>query len=51
MRYARGLVLSEAMKQHPNIFPTILVSMVAAGEVSGNLDTIMDRMANISKRK
>ena len=41
----KGLVLSEAMKQHPNIFPTILVSMVAAGEVSGNLDTIMDRMA------
>ncbi len=41
----KGLVLSEAMKKHKNIFPTILTSMVEAGEISGNLDTIMERMA------
>lgn len=41
----KGLILSEAMKNHPKIFPTILISMVGAGEVSGNLDAIMERMA------
>lgn len=41
----KGLTLSESMKKHVDVFPTILVSMVEAGEVSGNLDTIMLRMA------
>jgi type IV pilus assembly protein PilC len=41
----KGLTFSESMKQHKEIFPTILVSMVEAGEVSGNLDTVMLRMA------
>ncbi len=41
----KGLTLSEAMTKHPRIFPTILVSMVEAGEVSGNLDGILERMA------
>ena len=41
----KGLTLSEAMAKHPRVFPTILVSMVEAGEVSGNLDGIMERMA------
>lgn len=41
----KGFTLSEAMKKHHKIFPTILISMIEAGEVSGNLDTIMERMA------
>lgn len=41
----KGLTLSEAMKKHQLIFPTILVNMIEAGEVSGNLDSIMERMA------
>ena len=41
----KGSTLSESMKMHKDIFPTILISMVEAGEVSGNLDTIMLRMA------
>lgn len=41
----KGLTLSEAMKNHTKIFPSILISMVEAGEVSGNLDSIMERMA------
>jgi type IV pilus assembly protein PilC len=41
----KGSTLSEAMGKHKNIFPTILISMIEAGEVSGNLDTIMERMA------
>jgi type IV pilus assembly protein PilC len=41
----KGKTLSQAMKEHTSVFPTILVSMVEAGEVSGNLDTVMLRMA------
>lgn len=41
----KGLTLSEAMKCIPSIFPPILIHMVEAGEASGSLDTIMERMA------
>ena len=41
----KGMALSEAMKNMPKVFPPILINMVEAGEASGNLDTIMDRMA------
>ncbi len=41
----KGFTLSEAMKKHDNIFPSILISMVEAGEVSGSLDIILERMA------
>lgn len=41
----KGMTLSEALKENPKVFPSILISMVEAGEVSGSLDTIMDRMS------
>lgn len=41
----KGFSLSEGMKKHKKIFPLLLINMVEAGEVSGNLDTIMERMA------
>ncbi len=41
----KGSTLSQSMKLHIDVFPAILISMVEAGEVSGNLDTIMLRMA------
>jgi len=41
----KGTNLSEAFKNHRDVFPEIFIHMVEAGEVSGTLDTIMDRMA------
>ncbi|MEA4849364.1 MAG: type II secretion system F family protein [Clostridiaceae bacterium] len=41
----KGMTLSEALKENPRAFPSILINMVEAGEVSGSLDTIMERMA------
>ena len=41
----KGGVLSDAMKKHRDVFPDLLVSLVASGEASGNLDSIMLRMA------
>jgi type IV pilus assembly protein PilC len=39
------MTLSEAMKNNSKIYPPILINMVEAGEASGSLDTIMERMA------
>jgi type IV pilus assembly protein PilC len=41
----KGEILSESMKKHTEIFPELLVSLIASGEASGNLDLIMLRMA------
>lgn len=42
---AKGGVLSDAMKKYKDTFPDLLISLVASGEASGNLDAIMLRMA------
>ena len=41
----KGRSLSESMGDRPDIFPELLINMVAAGELSGTLDIIMSRMA------
>lgn len=41
----KGETMSNAMAQYPKVFPSIMVSMVAAGEASGKLDVAFDRMA------
>lgn len=41
----KGMTLSESLRNYKDVFPELLINMVEAGEVSGNLDTIMDRMA------
>jgi type IV pilus assembly protein PilC len=40
-----GMTLAAAMKEHPNCFSDIFVSMVQAGEQGGMLDTILARLA------
>lgn len=41
----KGIPLSNSMKQQGDIFPEILINMVEAGEVSGQLDLVFARMA------
>jgi type IV pilus assembly protein PilC len=41
-----GSELSESMSRFPRIFPEIYVNMVKAGEASGQLDVILDRLAD-----
>lgn len=42
----RGDSLTTAMAAHPDIFPSLMINMIAAGEASGNLDVAMERVAS-----
>lgn len=41
----KGTALSEGMQAHSEVFPPMLISMIAAGEMSGTLDDVCLRMA------
>lgn len=41
----KGETLANAMSEHPTIFPTIMINMVAAGEASGSLEVSLERVA------
>jgi type IV pilus assembly protein PilC len=45
-----GLDLASALKKHPNVFPALYSSLVKAGEQAGNLDVILNEMANNLER-
>lgn len=42
-----GSTLSNAMSQHPDQFPLLMVSMIRAGETGGFLDDALDRIAKM----
>jgi type IV pilus assembly protein PilC len=46
-----GLALSQAMARHPAIFNDLFVSMVRAGEIGGNLDEVLNRVADALERQ
>lgn len=41
----RGISLSQAIQDHPKIFPPLFISMVRAGEESGDLEGTLERLA------
>src|SRR5262249_30138017 len=40
-----GSILSKALSRHPKVFSRLYVSMIEAGEASGTLDRVLDRVA------
>jgi len=44
-----GSTLAEALGQHPKVFSELYVNMVHAGEVSGSLDAVMERLADFTE--
>ena len=40
-----GSTFADALKKHPNAFDTLYINLVAAGEIGGILDTILNRLA------
>ncbi len=41
----KGESLSDALENHPKVFPTLMITTIAAGEASGSLDIAFERMA------
>jgi type IV pilus assembly protein PilC len=41
----QGSTFSDALKRHPKVFDDLYVNLVAAGEIGGILDTILNRLA------
>lgn len=45
-----GKTLATALGKHPKVFNKLFVNLVAAGEASGVLDTILNRLANYTEK-
>ena len=41
-----GMSLADALAKHPKLFDELFVSMVRAGEIAGNLDEVLTRLAD-----
>jgi general secretion pathway protein F len=41
-----GTSFAKSLEQHPKVFPTLYVNMVAAGEASGTLEAVLERLAD-----
>ncbi|MFH1645951.1 MAG: type II secretion system F family protein, partial [Candidatus Omnitrophota bacterium] len=45
-----GATFSQALKKHPRIFNSLYVNMVASGEVSGSLESVLARLADFLEK-
>ena len=46
-----GNSLAHALSQHPRAFSNVYVNMVRAGEASGSLDVVLDRLADLGEHQ
>ena len=46
-----GNSLTDALTEHPRLFSKVYVNMVHAGEASGSLDVVLDRLAEFGERQ
>ena len=44
-RVNEGGALADALGQHPRVFPELYINMVRSGEAAGNLDSVLERLA------
>jgi type IV pilus assembly protein PilC len=47
----QGGTFSESLRRHPAVFDALFVNLVAAGEVGGILDTILNRLAEYIEKR
>jgi len=46
-----GSSLTNALGEHPKIFSSVFINMVRAGEASGTLDIVLERLADFAEKK
>lgn len=46
----QGQTLSEAMGRYPTVFPPLTVNLIHSGEISGALDSVLERLAEEAER-
>lgn len=46
-----GQALAQAMRQHPRIFPSLMVALVNVGESTGSLEAVFDQLASHFERE
>jgi general secretion pathway protein F len=42
----QGIAFAKSLEQHPKVFPALYSNMVAAGEESGNLEGVLERLSD-----
>ncbi|UXI01182.1 type II secretion system inner membrane protein GspF [Photobacterium sp. TY1-4] len=50
-RVVEGYTLADSMAEYPHIFDQLFRAMVAAGEKSGHLDTVLNRLADYTENR
>ena len=50
-RIQEGYTLSDSLREHPRVFDSLFCSMVAAGEKSGHLDVVLNRLADYTEQR
>jgi general secretion pathway protein F len=48
-RLNEGSSFARALEAHPRVFPPLYINMVAAGEASGTLEAVLERLADFSE--
>lgn len=50
-RVREGIAFAKALEEHPRYFPPLYVNMVAAGEASGTLESVLQRLADFTENQ